>query len=117
MAAMGHRTATSTNARVHIEPPHLCGVHFLGQSGASSGVCAARYFGREVIRRRPPWGRGPSQGPPESLGNGWRCARRAHRILSLIAGFGHITVTGPTVHTHFLYSLYSREHAESARYM
>ena len=72
MVATAHRTATPTNARVHIEPPHPYGVHFLGPSGASSGMCAARYFGREVIRRRSPWGRGPSQGPPKSLGNGWR---------------------------------------------
>ena len=73
--ATGHQTATSWNARVHIEPPHPYGVHFLGPSGASSGMCAARYFGREVIRRRPPWGRGPSQGPPKSLGNGWRLVK------------------------------------------
>ena len=42
-------------------------------------MCAARYFGREVIRRRPPWGRGPSQGPPKSLGNGWRpISKKSH---------------------------------------
>ena len=71
-AATAHQTAISRNARIHIEPPHPYGVHFLRPFGASSGVCAARYFGREVIRRRPPWGRGPSQGPPKSFGNGWR---------------------------------------------
>ena len=54
----------------------------------------ARYFGREVIRRRPPWGRGPSQGPHESLGNGWRCARRAHRILSLNADLSNLGHSG-----------------------
>ena len=96
MVATAHRTATPTNARVHIEPPHRYGVHFLGPSGASSGMCAARYFGREVIRRRPPWGRGPSQGPPKSLGNGWR-------LLKVNLNFRHCSQGLVTVVTVVLY--------------
>eukprot|EP01048_Picozoa_sp_COSAG05_P003984 COSAG05_NODE_198_length_14502_cov_41.134416_3_plen_109_part_00 len=101
MAATGHRTATPTNARVHIEPPHPYGVHFLGPSGASSGVCAARYFGREVIRRRSPWGRGPSQGP-RPLG------RRPKALPCMMVYGGPYTVIQGMVYKTGLISSYNK---------